>query len=294
MRPNREQLAALLAVVDHGTFDAAAAQLHVTPSAVSQRIKTLESQLGQIVVVRANPVRPTDAGERLLRVARLMDLIENEAFGDRPDGELIDMPIGVNADSLATWFPATFSILAERQGLQLRLHVEDELHTTGLMQSAKVLAAVTSDRRPIQGCSIEALGSMRYLPVATPSLLRQHAAGRGVPWAALPVVRFNSKDDLQHRVLARYGVSDPRPCHVVPSSQAFARAVHAGLGWGALPEHDLGDALETGRLVRLGTRLHVDVPLYWQRWRLDSPALDAVTDAVRTAARSHLRRASRG
>lgn len=50
------QLAALAAVVELGSFDAAAERLHVTPSAVSQRIKSLEQQVGQVLVVRKSHV----------------------------------------------------------------------------------------------------------------------------------------------------------------------------------------------------------------------------------------------
>lgn len=291
MRPNREHLAALLAVVDTGTFESAAADLHITPSAVSQRIKALETQVGQLVVVRSNPCVTTAAGARLLLMARQIDLLEREAWADidRSDG-VIDAPVAVNADSLATWFPAVFEILSANPSLQLRLHLDDQVHTTGLIRTAAVLGAVTSEHIPVQGCSIERLGTMRYVPVAAPALINRHSTGRGIAWRTLPVVRFNDKDDLQHDILARHGVDDPEICHVVPSSQGFAAAVHAGLGWGALPEADLGDALESGRLRRLGARLHVDVPLYWQRWRLDSPALRIISDAVLAAARQGLRR----
>lgn len=290
MRPNREHLAALLAVVDTGTFEAAAAALHVTPSAISQRIKALESQLGHVVVIRSNPCRVTDPGARLLRMARQIELLERETFsGMGSQSPVVDLPVAVNADSLATWFPTVLSRVAAHRGIQLRLYVEDQEHTTALMRDATVLAAVASDRAPVQGCSVEPLGAMRYVPVATPGLLERHTSGRRIDWQALPVVRFNDKDDLQHDILAARGVSRPDVCHVVPSSEGFAKAVHAGLGWGALPESDLGDSLARGSLRRLGARLHVDVPLYWQRWRIDSPALDLLSDAVRHAARAALR-----
>ena len=57
------------AVVEEGSFDAAAARLHVTPSAVSQRIKALEQRAGQVLVVREKPCSSTAAGVPLLRLA---------------------------------------------------------------------------------------------------------------------------------------------------------------------------------------------------------------------------------
>jgi hypothetical protein len=57
----------LAAVVDEGSLDAAAQRLHITPSAVSQRVKALEEQLGRVLLVRSRPVRTTPAGEAVVR-----------------------------------------------------------------------------------------------------------------------------------------------------------------------------------------------------------------------------------
>ena len=61
-------------------------------------------------------------------------------------------------------------------------------------------------------------------------------------------------------------------------------AARLGLGWGVLPEGQISDDLETGRLVKLHPDRSVQVPLYWQRWRFDSPTLDALTTIVERAA----------
>src|SRR5687767_1272094 len=108
MRLQPEHLATLLAIVDTGTFDAAARRLHVTPSAVSQRVKALEAEVGQVVVVRSTPCRATAAGEVLVRLARQQALLESEALAGltAAAGERVDLPIAVNADSMSTWFGA--------------------------------------------------------------------------------------------------------------------------------------------------------------------------------------------
>ncbi|MFM6847954.1 MAG: LysR family transcriptional regulator ArgP [Terrabacter sp.] len=290
MRLQPEHLATLLAIVDTGTFDAAARRLHVTASAVSQRVKALEAEVGHVVVVRASPCRPTAAGEALVRLARQQSLLEAEALAGLSSGGegRVDLPVAVNADSMSTWFGAVFSDVADWSDVVIRLHVEDQDHSARLLRSGEVLAAVTSDPAPVQGCSTEPLVTMRYLPVATPELVDRHRAGRGIDWGAMPLVRFNGKDDIQQRILDRHRVTSAPPTHEVPDSTGFAAAVRAGLGWGALLTSQLtsqlGDALDSGELVRLGARDHVDVPLYWQRWRLPSEHLDRLSDAVRAAA----------
>ncbi len=289
MRFGPDQLAALLAVVDEGTFEAAARRLAVTPSAVSQRIRALESQIGQVLVVRASPCRPTDTGTILLRLARQQQWLESEAIGqlgiEGPAGAgRADLPLAVNADSLATWFPQVLTECAAWTDVVVRLFVEDQDYSAALLRSGSVLGAVTADPVAVQGCSVERLGTFRYLPVATPDVLGRSRPGRSLQWAELPMVRFNSKDDLQHRILRAHGVTTDPPTHEVPSSEGFLAAVRAGLGWGVIPEQQLGDDLRTGRLVRLSARDTVEVQLYWQCWRLHSPRVARITAAVRSAA----------
>ena len=288
------QLEALVAIADHGTFDAAARALHVTPSAVSQRIRALESGVGQVVVQRSTPCRPTAAGEVLLRLARQTRLLQEETAEALSDGHRLqaDLPIAVNADSLATWLRGAVAEVAQWEGLALRLRVEDQAHTAELLRRGDVLAAVTSDAIPVQGCTTEHLGVLRYFPAASPDFVARYRTGRGPDWARMPVVVFNEKDRLQDELL---GVRvRPSVVHRVPTSADFLEAVCLGLGWAAIPEPQLRAEVERGRLERLTTRGHLDVHLHWQRWRIDSPALARLTDAVRRAARAGLRKPGRG
>ncbi len=82
--------------------------LHVTPSAVSQRIKALEQRVGQVLVRREKPTVATPAGVPLLRLAAQTALLESEALADMGGGssERTRVAIAVNADSMSTWFTA--------------------------------------------------------------------------------------------------------------------------------------------------------------------------------------------
>src|SRR4051795_11648951 len=101
------QLRALDATVRGGTLEAAARALQVTPSAISQRLRALEVATGRVLLVRSKPVRVTESGEAVLRLARQDNLLTADAVralgggddGGRPPG----LPVAVNADSLATW-----------------------------------------------------------------------------------------------------------------------------------------------------------------------------------------------
>ncbi|GGI44592.1 LysR family transcriptional regulator (chromosome initiation inhibitor) [Agromyces flavus] len=285
----------LAAVVDAGTFEAAAADLSVTPSAVSQRVKQLEQRLGRVLVVRSKPVRVTEAGAAVVRLARQLALLEHDALaafggGDATSARPTTVPLAVNADSLGTWFLPALARITERHPVVFDLHRHDQDFTAELLESGSVMGAVTSQATPVAGCLVRPLGVMRYTAVATPGWVARWCAG-GVDVDALavaPRVDFDRRDDLQAEYLRRLGVDGAEPPrHYVPASNDFATAVKLGLGWGLLPGFQSDAELARGELVPLGGP-PVDVPLYWQQWNLGSPLLDAIADGITRDARSAL------
>ena len=286
---NPGQLDALVAIADRGSFDAAARQLHITPSAVSQRVRALEAAAGQVLISRGTPCRPTPHGEWLVRLGRQTRLLYAEASQAITAATAVDLPVAVNADSLAVWFHDVLAEVAAWDGTAIKLRVEDQAYSQELLRRGDVLAAVTSDPAAVQGCGVDPLGALRYLPAAAPAVADRWRNGGSPDWAAMPVMVFNDKDDLQHELLRRHGVEhDPPVVHQIPSSADFYAAIRAGLGWGMFPEPQARADLAAGALVRLSADA-IDVPLYWQRWRLDSPKLAALTTAVRAAAARYLR-----
>ena len=287
---NPGQLDALVAIAEHGSFEAAARELHITPSAVSQRIRALEAMAGQVLVSRGAPCRPTPHGERLVRLGRQTRLLYDEASAALGAVATVELPVAVNADSLTTWFRDVLATAAGWDGTAIRLQVEDQAYSQRLLRSGDVLAAVTSDPEAVQGCSAEPLGALHYVPAAAAAFAGRWRRERAPDWAAMPTVVFGAKDDLQRDMLRRRGVPQlPPVVHQVPTSADFLEAVRIGLGWGMLPEPQARAGLASGQLVRLSGDV-LDVPLFWQRWRLDSPRLTTLTDAVREAAGRHLRR----
>ena len=285
---NQGQLEALSASVAEGTFEAAAHSLHVTPSAVSQRIKALETAVGRVLLTRSKPVRPTASGRTLLRVARQVQAIMTEAVRELEDDPTTGagvISVAVNADSLATWFlPA---LAAVGSSIRFDLRRSDQDQTAALLRNGTVMAAVTAQRDPVPGCTVQRLGRMRYRPRASPSFAATWFP-QGVTAAALaraPVVVFDREDRLQDRYLRRRSrrpLEPPR--HYVPGSGEFVQAIDLGLGWGMVSDLQTTD----WSLVDLDPEGQIDVALYWQQWRLRTTALDHVTVAVRQAAAERL------
>jgi LysR family transcriptional regulator (chromosome initiation inhibitor) len=289
-----DQVRTLLAVVDEGTFDAAAAALRVTPSAVSQRVKALEQRTGRVLLLRTKPVRPTESGAVLVRLARQVARLERDAYAElglSGAGEPTRVSVAVNADSLATWFLGALTRVSQEPRICFELRREDEDHTAALLREGVVMAAVTSSPDPVPGCTVRSLGRMRYRPCAAPGFAARHLDGP-LPeaLAKAPVVVFDRRDDFQDAFARRLGRDSAGAArHYVPTSEGFVEAVAAGLGWGMVPKPQAGPLLRAGRLVDFAPELAVDVPLYWQQWKLDSPALATVADAVVTAAAETLR-----
>jgi LysR family transcriptional regulator (chromosome initiation inhibitor) len=290
-----DQLSTLGALADEGTFEAAARRLHVTASAVSQRVRAAEAAAGQVLVQRTNPVRMTVAGDRLLRYARQVQLLQRDVERDlsqNGDGA-ITIAIAVNADSLATWFLHALAPLTAAENVVFDLHREDQEHTVSLLRSGQVAAAVSSTPKPVQGCSSTPLGIMRYRAVCS-TVFAARWMNDSPALSALgsaPVVVFDRNDDLQHRFLeSMTGHPLAAPRHYVPTSADFATAIRLGFGWGLLPEQQCADELLEGSLVELAPDDPIDVSLYWQRWNLASALLDSVSAAVLTGARNALRR----
>ncbi|GAA1873610.1 LysR family transcriptional regulator ArgP [Myceligenerans crystallogenes] len=317
MRWDSAQLEALAAVVDEGSFDGAARALHVTPSAVSQRIRALENTAGGVLVRRTRPAAPTAPGETLLRLARQTSLLAAEAaaelhaagLGPDPGAETgaasagdaagglpprpVSVPIAINADSLATWvLPA----LARVPGVVLDIHRADQQHTVALLPQGRVMMAITSQAEAVQGCVSRPLGVMPYRAMATRGVMRRWFPDGVTPQGLgrAPVLVFNRDDDLQDRWLRdfarRAGCEVPAPPRTyVPSTPEYLEALRLGLGWGLVQDLRTGPVLADDDVVPLDPAAPaVEVPLHLQQWRLRSRTLDAVAEALLGEARRRL------
>jgi LysR family transcriptional regulator, chromosome initiation inhibitor len=289
------RLQALSFAVSEGTFEAAATALHVTPSAISQRIKALENSVGQVLVSRTKPIRATSAGQALTRLAGQIQLMQADVVRELgADVQRSDQPItvtlAVNADSLATWILPALAPLGSQ--LRFELHREDQERTAQLLHNGTVVAAVTSSAQAAPGCLVERLGRMRYRPMAT-SAFAERWFPDGVTGAALaqaPMVVFDRDDHLQDRYLRRRSRAPIHPpAHYVPASAEFVKAVWLGLGWAMLPDLQTMTAPYLDDLIEIDSRGALMVELYWQQWRLRSRALDQVAQAIRSAAHEILR-----
>ncbi|MDR0219388.1 MAG: LysR family transcriptional regulator ArgP [Enterobacteriaceae bacterium] len=293
-RPDYRSLQALDAVIRERGFERAAQKLCITQSAVSQRIKQLESLFGQPLLVRTIPPRPTEQGQKLLALLHQVELLEAQWLGDENGHETpLLLSLAVNADSLATWLlPALHPVLSDLP-IRLNIQVEDETRTQESLRRGEVVGAISIQPQPLPSCLVDKLGALDYLFVASPQFAERFFPN-GVTRSALlkaPAVAFDHLDDMHQAFLQQNFDLSPGsvPCHIVNSSEAFVQLAKQGSTCCMIPHLQIDKELTAGELVDLTPGLYQRRMLYWHRFSPESAAMRKVTDALLALGRQMLR-----
>jgi len=289
-------LECLAAIVEEGGFERAAQRLNITQSAVSQRLKALEAQVGTVLIVRSRPLKPTSAGNlllkhtkqvRLLRADLERDLRELAPSSTGSGREEERISIAVNADSLATWALPALDDLA-RQGLPLEIITDDQDFTDEWLREGQVLGCITTLKQALRGCKVVPLGAMAYVAIAQPAYAAEHFP-QGLTahnFRDVPFIAFNRKDDMQSEFVGKaFGLRRVALHQIfVPSSEGQVRAVLAGWGVSVVPELLVRGLIAQGALVNLAPQAALSIQLYWHCWNLQSEVLDQMSAALTSAA----------
>jgi len=297
-----DALECLASIVEEGGFERAAVRLSITQSAVSQRLRALEAQVGTVLLVRSRPVKPTSAGRLLIKHAMQMRLLRADletdlhdltpGAGDRREEDRIS--IAINADSIATWALSALDPLVQA-GLPLEIITDDQDFTHEWLREGQVLGCVTTLKQALRGCKVLPLGAMHYVAVASSAYAQTHCPQGLTPhnFRTIPYIAFNRKDDLPAEYVARaFGLRRVTLSQrFVPSSEGQVSAALAGWGASVVPELRVRALLESGELVNLAPLVTLPVDLYWHCWNLDSDVIDRLTAALAGAAARALRAA---
>ncbi len=280
-------LEALASVIHEKGFDKAAQKLNITQSAVSQRIRQLEDQIGQVLLTRTAPPKATRDANRLIKHYMQVKSLETDiekVMGKEKEKKFQIFPLGINADSLATWFfPAVGEFLKEHRIL-LDLKVDDQDETHKFLKNGEVSGCISSSEIPVQGCSVIFIGAMTYRLLATKAFISIYFK-EGLDEKSIypaPAVIFNRKDDLHDLFFKMYFKKSIKniPIHYVPSSEKFFQMVADGLAYGMVPDLQGLEMIRSGRLMEIAPACPVKVNLYWHRWNLKSKLLDEFSRAI--------------
>lgn len=293
MKLDPRRSAAFLAAIDGGSLEAAAIELKITPSAVSQRITALEQDMGTPLLVRSRPCRPTAPGTRLLQYLRRGALLEAEFVAEMTgDPGPARVTLAVNNDTLATWLLPVLAPILIDEALLVEFILDNQGHTFSLLEGGHAVACISGEPEPMRGCSASLLGVMRYRLVASPGFARRWFPD-GITRATAqlaPLMVFDRKDGMQSSfLLKQFGLPEGAyPFHYVPASDPFVQAVRLGMGYGMLPHEQCAALLASGELVDLSPAIAHDVPLYWHAWRIQPPRLERMGAALLKAAQAVL------
>lgn len=300
-----DALECLAAIVEEGGFERAAQRLSITQSAVSQRLRALEAQVGTVLIVRSRPLKATAAGQLLLKHTKQMRLLRADlerdirelapsSVGGARDEERVS--IAINADSIATWAMGAVGDLV-RDGLPLEIITDDQDFTQEWLREGQVLGCVTTLKQALRGCKVMPLGAMEYIAVcasdaAVRTKLDTQVGLTPHNFRGIPFIAFNRKDDMQTEFVAKaFGLKRVTLNQVfVPSSEAQVRAVLAGWGISVVPALIVQPLIDEGRLVNIAPQHRLHVQLYWHCWNLESDVLDNLTAALGAAAAQQLHR----
>ncbi|WP_426037320.1 LysR family transcriptional regulator ArgP [Cypionkella sp. TWP1-2-1b2] len=296
-RIDYDSLIILSAVIREGSFEAAAKALKVTQSAVSQRIRQLEEKAGVVLVARGRPCLPTEAGIQYCRHVEQVTLLQQEldqrmralVGGDIAGAATIRL--GVNNDSLATWFPNVIKRASRELGIRLDVLPDDQDHTEASLKSGDALAVITALETPIHGCRRLSLGSMDYVAVASPEFFLAEFS-KGVSLDTLrgsTCLAYNRKDNIQDQWMTLcFGETVPLSTHFVPSYEGYIACCRNGTAWGLIPSIAATPLVALGELVELSPGKAARVSLHWQASMQSSEILTRLGDLVLEEATKHL------
>ncbi len=264
------------------SFDAAANELNITQSAISQRISSLEQKVGAILVHRGKALSLTETGQALanhvIKVKQL-ELELSHVMDDMTKQHAIK--IVVNADSLATWWFPAIQHFSQQHGVMFELMIEDQSEGLKHLEEGLVLGCLCSSEKPLNGTRSYFLGNMEYRFYCTHDFYQRYFSthDRHAELSHAPAVIFGSSDKLHKQSLQQYGCNQTYPYHICPSSEGLVHMVLNGQGYGLLPL--LQAEPFTDQLVEIFPQQDgVQVPLYWHYWHQNGSLLEKLSNVL--------------
>ncbi|MBB5712843.1 LysR family transcriptional regulator [Sphingomonas xinjiangensis] len=254
--PTFDQLRLFLAIVETGSFGAAARKLNRAVSVVSYGIANLEAQLGVTLFDREGRRKPqlSVAGKAVLAEARTvahgMDGLRAKVKG-LLEGLEAEVSLAVDVMLPTARLGAVLrAFRAEFPTVTLRLHVEALGAVTALVLDGKAGVGISGPlATSVDGVELRAAGSVEMVPVAAPDhpLARLHPIP---PGAARDHVQLVLTDRSPITAGRDFAVQSPRTWRLADLGAKHA-LLREGIGWGNMPLPMIEPDLDAGTLLRL-------------------------------------------
>jgi DNA-binding transcriptional LysR family regulator len=254
-----KQLEAVYQVARSGTVVKAAESLHVTPAALTSRIKLLEEDLGLALFDRTgNRLRPTDAGREAVAAAARIDRVISD-LGDTLEAMkgLHGGRVRFGAVSTAKYFAAELiaAFLRQHAGIDLQLVVGNRAETIESLRNYDIDMAVMGRPPGDFGAESEPFGPHPYVMIAPAD--HRLARAKRVSKAELSSQKFIVREEgsgtrnIFEYFLGAQMIQPPKVTIEMGSNETIKQAVMAGLGLSLISAHTIASEVAAGRLAVL-------------------------------------------
>lgn len=287
-------LEALYAIVKNNSFEKAAEKLHITQSAISQRLKNIQNYYGDSLLIRSHPYLTTKLGEKLLghfmRVNQLEVSLDTE-LGIKESKFVIT--IAISRDSLETWFISLIKQSNVFKNTMLEILADDEEITLNYLKNGLVTACFSTSAKPLVNCEASYLGTLNYVLVCSPEFKQNYFGKENIRPKDLiqaPAIIFDNNDSLHDRFLRKFFniTNTESTYHIVPSVQGFKQFALKGYAYALIPEIDVISEINSGKLVNLCPKNIWEMPVYLHTWKCKYPEYDMLYNNLITSVRQQL------
>lgn len=288
-------LQSLDAIIAEQSFDGASKRLNITQSAISQRIKLLEEQCTQPVLVRGTPLKVTALGAKLLSHYQQIMQLESDLLTEiNPEKSTSPVPISIalNADSIASWFIPAIADVLKIHNIELDLHVVNESISPDFIKNGKAFAAISDQPTGSPKTKVTPIGNVVYKLCAHPSFKEKYFAN-GLDTKSLrlaPGINYDHMDNMHYQFIEQhFGLTKGEyPCHRVRSAEGFVNLALNGVAYSLYPEPQIAHYLASGALIDLAPNLQLNQPLYWHSWILEQGLRKVISDQIINWGRKNL------
>jgi len=233
------QLDAFAAVVKHRSFSLAAQALHITQSALSQRILNLEEELESSLLIRdPKGVRLSELGERLLRYCQTRKSIEEEFLSDLRSTDKSQLGgilrvAGFSTITRSIILPTLTGLTQKHPKIQLEITTAELNKISDLLESGEVDFAFSNQAHPKQGIQSQLVGHEENVLIRSKQKKSTHQD------------RFLDHDAQDLTTFDFFKAQSKKPKnlqrHFLDEIYAILDGVAEGLGQAVVPKHLIQD-----------------------------------------------------
>jgi LysR family transcriptional regulator (chromosome initiation inhibitor) len=249
------QLVAFMAIVEHKTVHAAAEAVHVTQTAVTQRIRALESKLATTLFLRTRRgMLVTPEGEALLHYCLAVRELEGEALA-KIKGVVAEAKVQITIAGPTSIMQSrvvlqTVPVMKQYPNLLLRFDINDNATQQQNLRNGDCQLAILPKEDLTYSMDAKLLTAVEYVLVCTPAC--QHRKLKDIIRAER-IIDFNAGDQTTLNYLRQYDLFD-LACserYFVNSTNALALLLSRGLGYSVLTKEFIAPFVKQKKLIIL-------------------------------------------